>query len=116
MIDDSDSGVLMIGGGFTSEEKEKTILILQILSASFIVISILSIFNFISFLIYIPIGTVVVAYILYLLYNKVKLMYSNDFNAYRDFFLMYVAVGIILVIVNTNSNLLISFPFPFYHL
>ena len=112
-VDDSDSGVVKIGGGFTSEEKEKTILILQILSASFVIISILTIFNFISFLIYIPIGTVVVAYITYLLYKKVKLMYSNDFNAYRDFFLMYVAVGIILVIVNTNSNLLILFPFPF---
>jgi uncharacterized membrane protein len=69
-VDDSDTGVVMIGGGFTSEEKEKTILILQILSASFVVISILTIFNFISFLIYIPIGTVVVAYITYLLYKN----------------------------------------------
>lgn len=112
-VDESDSGVLMIGGAFSSEEKERTILILQILSAVFVVISILSIFNFISFLIYIPLGAVVVGYILYLLYNKVKLMYSSDFNAYRDFFLMYVAVGILLVLVNTNSNFVMAFSFQF---
>ena len=112
-VDESDSGVLMIGGAFSSEEKERTILILQILSAVFVVISILSIFHFISFLIYIPLGAVVVGYILYLLYNKVKLMYSSDFNAYRDFFLMYVAVGILLVLVNTNSNFVMAFSFQF---
>jgi len=110
---DSDSGIIMIKGAFTSEQKERTILILQILSAVFVVISILDIFNFIPFLIYLILGVVIVGYILYLLYNNVKLMYRSDFSAYRDFFLMYVAVGIILVLVNTNSNLvnLISFPF-----
>jgi uncharacterized membrane protein len=109
--EESDSGVLMIKGAFTSEEKEKTILILQILSAAFVVISILSIFNFISYYIYIPLGAVIIGYILYLLYNKVKLMYSSDFPAYRDFFLMYVAVGIILAVVNTNSNFVMAFSF-----
>ncbi|UTB32818.1 MAG: DUF2101 family protein [Methanobacterium sp. ERen5] len=84
--DDDDSGFIMIGGGFSAEEKERTVLILQILSALFIVLSILSIFNFISAIIYIPIGIVIVGYIIYLLYNKIKLMYKSDFNAYRDFF------------------------------
>jgi len=46
----------MIGGAFTSEEKERTILILQILSAAFVVVSILSIFNFLSFTIYLILG------------------------------------------------------------
>ena len=110
---DDDSGVIMIGGAFTSEEKERTILILQILSAAFVVISILSIFHFIAYLIYVPLGAVVVGSILYLLYNRVKLMYSNDFPAYRDFFLMYVAVGIILVLLNTNSNFVMAFSFQF---
>jgi uncharacterized membrane protein len=109
--EDSDSGVLMIKGGFTSEEKERTILILQILSAAFIVVSILSIFNFISGFIYVPLGAAIIGYILYLLYNKIKLMYSSDFPAYRDFFLMYVAVGIILALVNTNSNFVMAFSF-----
>ena len=110
---DDDSGVIMIGGAFTSEEKERTILILQILSAAFVVISILSIFHFIAYIIYIPLGAVVIGSILYLLYNRVKLMYSNDFPAYRDFFLMYVAVGIILVLLNTNSNFVMAFSFQF---
>ena len=108
---ESDSGVIMIGGAFTSEEKERTILILQILSAAFVVVSILSIFNFISFIIYLILGVIIVGYILYLLYNKVRLMYRNDFPAYRDFFLMYIAVGIILVLLNTNSNFVMAFSF-----
>ncbi len=107
--EDSDSGVVMISGAFTSEEKERTILTLQILSAGFVVVSILSIFNFISSYIYIPIGIVIVGFIIYLLYTKVNLMYRNDFPAYRDFFLMYIAVGIILVLLNTNSHFVMAF-------
>jgi uncharacterized membrane protein len=103
--------VVMISGAFTSEEKEKTILTLQLLSATFVVVSILSIFHFVNNLLYIPIGLVLIGSILYLLYNKVNLMYSNDFPAYRDFFLMYIAVGIILVLLNTNSNFVMAFSF-----
>lgn len=106
-----DDSVIMIGGAFSSEEKERTVLSLQILSAVFVVVSILSIFHFISYIIYIPLGVVLVGYIVYQLYYRVKLMYKTDFNAYRDFFLMYVAVGIILVLVNTNSNFVMAFSF-----
>ena len=38
-------------------------------------------------------------------------MYKNDFQAYRDFFLMYIAVGILLVLVNSNSNFVMAFSF-----
>ena len=48
-------------------------------------------------------------FIIYLLYTKVNLMYRNDFPAYRDFFLMYIAVGIILVLLNTNSHFVMAF-------
>ena len=110
--ENSDSGIIMIGGSFTSEEKERTVLILQILSAAFVVVSILSIFHFISIIIYVPLGVIIVGSIIYLLYNRIKLMYSSeDFPAYRDFFLMYVAVGIILVLLNTNSNFVMAFSF-----
>jgi uncharacterized membrane protein len=108
--EDSDSSVV-ISGDFTSEEKERTILTLQLLSAAFVVVSILSIFHFVDGLIYIPIGIVLVGYIVYLLYTKVNLMYKNDFPAYRDFFLMYIAVGILLVLLNTNSNFVMAFSF-----
>ncbi len=109
--EDSDSEITVETGTFTSEEKERTILILQLLSAAFVVVSILSIFHFVDSIIYIPIGAVMVGSILYLLYTRVKLMYSNDFPAYRDFFLMYIAVGIILVLLNTNSNFVMAFSF-----
>lgn len=109
--EDSDSEITVETGTFTSEEKERSILILQLLSAAFVVVSILSIFHFVDSIIYIPIGAVMVGSILYLLYTRVKLMYSNDFPAYRDFFLMYIAVGIILVLLNTNSNFVMAFSF-----
>jgi len=109
--EEDDSGIIMIGGAFTAEEKERTVLFLQLLAALFIVLSILSIFNFISVLIYVPLGVVIVGYMIYLLYYRIKFMYKSDFNAYRDFFLMYIAVGIILFIVNNNSSLVMSFSF-----
>jgi uncharacterized membrane protein len=108
---DSDSNVVMSVNAFTPEEKENTILILQILSAVFVVVSILNIFNFIAFIVYLPLGLVIIGYIIYLLYTKVILMYKNDFPAYRDFFLMYIAVGILLVLVNSNSNFVMAFSF-----
>ncbi len=98
----------------TSKEKENTILKLQISSGAFIAISIFYLFNFISLIIYGILGVIIVAYIAYELINKVKYMYSADFNAYRDFFAMYVAVGIILVLVGSNPNFVMAFSFQFF--
>lgn len=102
-----------LSGKFSSEEKEKTILLLQISSGAFLVVSILYIFSFLSFTLFAAIGILIIASILYLLFNKVKLMYSEDFNAYRDFFLMYVAVGIILIMISNSSYLVSLFSFQF---
>lgn len=102
-----------LSGDFTSEEKERTVFILQIVSGAFLVISMLFIFNFLSLLIYGILGVILVAYILYTLFNKIKLMYTSDFNAYRDFFLMYVVVGVILVLVGSNSNFMMSYSFEY---
>jgi uncharacterized membrane protein len=110
---DISNSKVQVSENFTSEEKERTILQLQILSGAFLVISILYIFNFLSFSIYGILGVLLVAYFLYLLFNKVKLMYSEDFNAYRDFFLMYIAAGIILVLISYNQDLVMAFSFSF---
>ena len=110
----SSEGPVFVSGNFSSEEKEKTIFRLQILSALFLIISIIYIFNFISFIIYAVLGVLVAAYILYILFKRVKLMYASDFSAYRDFFLMYLAVGVILVLVSGNSNLVMAFSFDFF--
>ena len=99
---------------FTSKEKERTVFQLQITSLGFLVVSILYLFNFLSFIIYCILGIVLVGYIIYSLSSKIKLMYPVDFNAYRDFFLMYVAAGIILVLVGSNPNLVMAFSFQFF--
>ncbi|HML04872.1 MAG TPA: DUF2101 family protein [Methanobacterium sp.] len=98
---------------FTSQEKERAVFLLQIVSGSFLVLSMLFIFNFISFFIYGVLGIAAIAYVLYALFSKIKVMYVSDFNAYRDFFLMYIAVGIIMVFVGTNPNFVLSFSFEF---
>jgi len=100
--------------GFTSQEKERTVFQLQIISMGFLIVSIVYLFNFVSFFIYCILGIMLVGYLVYILSSKIKLMYPLDFNAYRDFFLMYVAAGIILVLVGTNSNLVMAFSFQFF--
>lgn len=108
------SDVILISAPFTSKEKEDTIFRLQILSAGFLVFSVIYLFNFLSIILYGIIAIVLASYIIYLLYSRVKLMYGSEFPAYRDFFLMYLAVGIILVIVGTNSNLLMAFSLSYF--
>ena len=109
-----DSDAVYISGNFTSEEKETTILHLQIAGAGFLVFSILEIFNFISLTLFIILGGLISAFTIYVLFTKVKLMYTEDFNAYRDFFLMYLAVGVILIIISGNSSLTMAFAFQFF--
>lgn len=112
---DIDEGPIIIKNvKYDSKEKESTVLRLQIASGAFLVASVLYVFHFMAFYIYAIVGLLLVGFIGYALYNKIKLMYPQDFNAYRDFFLLYVAVGIILVIVGTNTNLTLAFPFQFF--
>ncbi|MEN6329942.1 MAG: DUF2101 family protein [Methanobacteriaceae archaeon] len=106
--------IILISAPFSSEDKERTIFILQIVSAGFLFLSIIYIFNFISLPIFIILGVILVAYLVYTLFQKVKVMYGPDFHAYRDFFLMYILVGIILVLVGTNSNFVMAFSFEFF--
>jgi uncharacterized membrane protein len=112
---DIDEGPIIIKNvKYESKEKESTILKLQIASGAFIVASVLYVFHFMAFYIYAIIGILLSVFIVYNLYNKIKLMYPQDFNAYRDFFLLYIVVGIILVVVGGNANLSLAFPFQFF--
>jgi uncharacterized membrane protein len=110
----SDPDVIIISSNFTSKEKEDTIFRLQLLSAGFLILSIIYLFNFVPIFLYMILAVLLAAYIIYLLFNRVKIMYGSEFPAYRDFFLMYLAVGIILVLVGTNSNLVMAFSFQFF--
>jgi uncharacterized membrane protein len=108
------SDTILISAPFTSKEKENTIFRLQILSAGFLIISVIYLFNFLSIILYGILGILLAGYIIYILFNRVKVMYGQEFPAYRDFFLMYLVVGIILVIVGTNSNLVMAFSFSYF--
>jgi uncharacterized membrane protein len=112
--EDLDGTIIIKNPQFESKEKENAILKLQVSAGGFLVISVLMTFNFISFILFAILGVLITAYILYMLYYQVKLMYPKDFNAYRDFFLMYVAVGIVIVIVAGNSAVTMAFPFQFF--
>ena len=103
-----------LSGKFTSKEKERTIFKLQLISVGFLVVSVLYIFNFLLSILYGVLGILLVVYMVYLLKYKVKLMYPVDFNAYRDFFAMYIVAGIILVIVSSNSDFVMAFSFQFF--
>ncbi len=111
---DEQSDVILISTPFTSKEKEDTIFRLQLLSAGFLIISVIYLFNFFSIILYGILGILIAGYILYILFNRVKVMYGPEFPAYRDFFLMYLAVGIIIVLAGTNSNLVMAFSFSFF--
>ncbi len=112
--DEDNSDVILISAPFTSKEKEDTIFRLQILSAAFLILSVITLLNFVSFIIYLIIGVLLVGFILYILFNRVKVMYGPEFPAYRDFFLMYIAVGIILLLVGTNPALVITFSWSYF--
>lgn len=103
-----------VNGDFTPKEKEKTIFQLQIVSLAFLVVSVIYLFNFLSFIVYAVLGVLLIGYLLRQLFSKVKLMYSADFNAYRDFFLMYIVAGIILILAGSNPNLVMAFSFQFF--
>lgn len=113
-VPESDSDVILISAPFTSKEKEDTIFRLQILSAGFLIISVLTLLNFLSIIIYGILSVLLVGYILYTLFNRVKVMYGPEFPAYRDFFLMYIAVGIVLVLISTNPTLVITFSWSYF--
>ena len=110
----SEDETILIAAPFTSKEKERTVFILQLVSAGILIVSMLYIFNIISLIIYIVIEAVLIFYVIYVLFKKVKLMYGPDFPAYRDFFMMYIGVGIILVLVGNNSNFVMAFSFQFF--
>jgi len=110
----SEDETILIAAPFTSEEKERTVFLLQLVSAGILIVSMLYIFNVISLIIYIVIEAILIFYVIYVLFKKVKLMYGPDFPAYRDFFLMYIGVGIILVLVGNNSNFVMAFSFQYF--
>lgn len=98
---------------FDPAEKENTVLKLQISAAAFIITSILYAFNIITLLIFLIVGIILILLIAYILYYQIRIMYPDDFSAYRDFFLMYIAVGFLIIIVANNPLIYSLFSFTF---
>jgi len=96
---------------FDPGEKENTVLKLQISAAAFIITAILYAFNIISLVIFLFVGIILIVLIAYILYYQIRIMYPDDFNAYRDFFLMYIAVGFLIIIVANNPIIYSLFSF-----
>ncbi|MDI9624436.1 MAG: DUF2101 family protein [Methanothermobacter sp.] len=106
--------IMVKGARFHPSEKENTVLKLQVSAAAFLIVSILYSFNLVSFIIFAAVGIILVFLIVYILYYQVRVMYAEDFNAYRDFFIMYIMVGLFIVVVANNPAFSTSFFFTFF--
>ena len=113
-IPEDDAPIIIRTGRFDPAEKETAVLKLQLTASGFIVLSIIYVFNFISLLVFMPAALILLGLLLYILYRQIRVMYPGDFEAYRDFFLMYVAVGVVIILVSGNSALTMAFPFVFF--
>ncbi|MGJ7027863.1 MULTISPECIES: DUF2101 family protein [Methanothermobacter] len=109
-----DAPIIIKSQGFDPSEKENAVLKLQIAASLFIIASIVYVFNFISIIIFVPVALILVALVVYILYRQIRVMYPADFEAYRDFFFMYMAVGLVIIIVSGNPFLTMAFPFLFF--
>lgn len=113
-IPEDSAPIIIKAGRFDSAEKENAVLKLQLTASGFIVLSIIYVFNFISLIVFMPAALILLGLLLYILYRQIRVMYPGDFEAYRDFFLMYVAVGVVIIFVSGNSALTMAFPFVFF--
>jgi uncharacterized membrane protein len=52
---------------------------------------------------------------LYLVFSQIKEHFGEDFDAYRDFFLSYLAISLLLIVVKRWKPI-VGFAFPFAHL
>ena len=108
-----DSAPIIKSMHFDPAEKENAVLRLQVSAAAFIIASIIYSFNIIPLFLFIIIGAVLIFLVYYILYNQIRVMYPADFNAYRDFFLMYIAVGFLIIIIANNPAFYSLFSFTF---
>ena len=99
---------------FDIEYKDYIILKLQIFSLLFFLFSAIFIVNFISLRKYTIIAAVFGFLSIYTIFADIKKHFSEDFPAYRDVFLAYIALSIILVVTKIKKPV-IDFGFPYMH-
>lgn len=99
------------------ELKDYAILMLEVFSMVFLLLSAIFIFDFprsLSTKTYFIFGALLLLLTVYVLFAEVKKYFEEDFPAYRDFFLSYLSLGIILALVKIAKPST-SFIFPYMH-
>jgi uncharacterized membrane protein len=91
-----------------------TVLKVQLSTLAFLIFSVFFIFDFLSFQKFIVIALISGLYSLYTLFSQVKKYFRQDFNAYRDFFVSYLGISIVLVLLKIFIPR-INFAFPYIH-
>ena len=95
------------------EKRDYTVFKLQVSSSLFLVLTTLFIINSIGARRYIFSGGLLAAFSIYILFSTVKRDFE-DFNAYRDFFLSYYLLAVLLASIKTWKPF-VSIWFPFFH-
>jgi len=95
------------------ELKDYSMLKLQASSALFMLLTALYIVGSLGGKGYVPLATALILYTLHLLYSDVKAMFQ-DFNAYRDFFLAYHLLALMLAGIKPWKPV-VNFWFPLLH-
>jgi uncharacterized membrane protein len=94
--------------------KDYTIFKLQLSSAIFLILTTLFIINNIESRIYLWLGALLGIYISYLLFSPVKSEFK-DSVAYRDFFLSYYLLAVLLAAIKVRKPF-VNIGFPLFHL
>ncbi len=97
------------------EVKDYVILKLQISSMVFLLFAVLYIFNTLGKGKFIILGLISGLSSVYLIFITMKEHFDQDYNAYRDFFLSYLAMAMVLIIIKRIKPS-VNFLFPYFHL
>ncbi|HEQ78390.1 MAG TPA: DUF2101 domain-containing protein [Euryarchaeota archaeon] len=84
--------------------KDYTILKLQISSLIFFLVIAASAFGFLSYSKALVLSVISGSYSLYAIFTQLKINFGKDYHAYRDFFLGYLAISILILIFSRLSG------------
>jgi len=97
------------------EYRDYVILKAQVTTLLFVLVAVVYIFRGLSALPLTLLLAVSGGVSIYLIFTDIKEHFADDFYAYRDFFLSYLAISLLLIGIK-GWKPVIDFPFPFAHL
>ncbi len=95
------------------EMKDYTVFKLQMFSALFLILTTLFIINTLGSRSYIVLGGILLVATLFILFTTVQREFE-DFAAYRDFFLSYFFLAILLAAIKVKKPF-VTYGFPYFH-